>query len=113
MHEDAERPLRVFVRYTHDSDDHRKRVLDLAQRLRELGFDARIDQFVEHDPPHSWPLWMYREIEDADRVVVVCTEAYKRRTEGMEEPGRGLGAAWEGEIITHAIYKKRSGRLCR
>lgn len=42
-------------------------------------------------------------IENADWVIVVCNEAYYRRFRGKEEPGRGLGARWEGAIIGQAI----------
>lgn len=103
--------LTVFVSYTHDNEAHRQRVLDLVQRLREHGLDVDFDQFHEHEPPHSWPLWMYRKIADAARVIVICTETYKKRAEGEEEVARGLGAAWEGEIITHEIYQKRTNKF--
>lgn len=104
--------LRVFVSYTHDDAAHRQRVLDLVQALRAgYDIDADLDQFHEQDPPTSWPLWMYRQIADADRVIVVCTEPYKRRAEREEEPGKGLGAAWEAQIITHELYAKRTNRF--
>lgn len=104
--------LRVFVSYTHDDAAHRQRVLDLVQALRAgYDIDADLDQFHEQDPPASWPLWMYRQIADADRVIVVCTEPYKRRAEGEEKPGKGLGVAWEAQIITHELYAKRTNRF--
>ena len=40
----AGRRPRVFLSYSHDSDTHRKRVLDLCQQLRDHGVDADIDQ---------------------------------------------------------------------
>ena len=47
---------------------------------------------------------MVNQIEDADFVLVVCTETYERRFRGREERGRGLGAQWEGAIITQELY---------
>jgi hypothetical protein len=48
---------------------------------------------------------MERQIEEADFVLVVCTETYMRRFRGVEEPGRGLGGSWEGAILTQHLYE--------
>ena len=98
----AEAP-RVFFSYSHDSVEHKDRVLALCDRLRRDGLDAWIDQY-ELSPPEGWLRWMERQIEKADFVLVVCTESYLRRFRGLEEPGRGLGANWEGAVITQELY---------
>jgi hypothetical protein len=36
---------KVFISYSHDSQEHKKWVLDLATRLRNNGVDAIIDQW--------------------------------------------------------------------
>lgn len=95
---------RVFVSYSHDSAEHRDRILGLANRLRSDGIDCRIDQH-EVSPRQGWPRWMADEIGLADYVLVVCTETYKRRFEGNEPSGKGKGAKWEGAIITAKIYQ--------
>ena len=56
---------RVFLSYSHDSDEHRDRVLALADRLRADGIDAHLDQY-ETSPAEGWPRWMRRQIRDAD-----------------------------------------------
>ncbi len=94
---------KVFISYSHDSQEHKKRVLELANRLCREGIDCHIDQY-EIAPPEGWPQWMEKQIAWADYVVVVCTETYERRFSGREEPGKGLGAAWEGAIITQQLY---------
>ncbi len=38
-------PPRVFISYSHDSEEQSARVLALAEQLRRDGIDARIDQF--------------------------------------------------------------------
>lgn len=96
---------RVFVSYSHDDDEHRRRALLLTRRLRSVHVDAWIDRYVENDPPASWPHWMFQELERSDFVIMICTEIYKRRVQGQEVPGAGYGAAWEGSIITHNLYQ--------
>jgi len=94
---------KVFISYSHDSQEHVDRVLTLSDRLRADGIDCHIDQY-EVSPPEGWAQWMVNQIEDADFVLVVCTEIYERRFRGREEPSKGLGAQWEGAIITQEIY---------
>src|ERR1043165_4218125 len=103
MTSETESP-KVFISYTHDSLEHMDRVLSLADRLRAEGVDCRLDQY-ETSPPEGWPRWMNGQIEWADFVLVVCTEAYQRRFKGTEEAGKGLGAKWEGAIITQELYE--------
>ena len=37
---------RVFLSYSHDSDEHAARVLDLANALRRDGCDVTLDRYV-------------------------------------------------------------------
>jgi hypothetical protein len=43
---------RAFISYSQDSPEHKDRVLDLADRLRAHGIDARLDQY-EVSPPEG------------------------------------------------------------
>ncbi len=97
-------PIRVFISYSHDSPEHVQRVLDLSNRLHSHGVDCKLDQY-EVSPSEGWPAWMNAQIQAAQFVLVVCTEVYARRVAGDEELGRGLGARWEGVIITQALYE--------
>src|ERR1039457_3714362 len=107
-------PPRVFISYSHDSPEHKDTVLRLSSRLRADGVESVIDQY-EPAPPMGWARWMHEEIEHATFVLVVCTDVYKRRAEGKEEPGRGLGANREGLIIDNNIRseERRVGKECR
>ncbi len=96
-------PPRVFISYSHDSAEHRDRVLDLASRLRDDGIDAMIDQYVQF-PPEGWPNWCEAQIRRADFVLMVCTEVYLRRVNGEEEPGKGHGIRWEGHLNNQHLY---------
>lgn len=93
----------VFVSYSHDSRQHMDRVLALCDRLRREGIEADLDQY-EPVPPDGWPLWTARKVEEADFVLVVCTETYRRRFDGREEAGKGLGVRWEGAAVVQALY---------
>ncbi len=95
---------RVFVSYSHDSEPHRERVLALANRLRREGIDAQLDRYAPH-PPEGWPRWMQRQIEAADYILLVCTETFRRRFDGREEPGKGRGVSWEGLLAVQLLYE--------
>jgi len=80
----AAAPVRVFISYTADRPEIvRPWVRELGRFLRGNGVNARLD---------LWHLmagmnlqqWMQNEIEQADRVVLVCTEAYARRADDLD-----------------------------
>ena len=101
-------PRKVFISYSHDSPEHARRVLKLAERLRVDGINAQIDQYVAGTPAEGWPRWMLDRLDWADFTLAVCTETYYRRFRGHEEPGKGKGADFEGHLITLAIYHAKS-----
>lgn len=94
---------KVFISYSHDSPEHLERVLSLSDRLRRDGIDCLIDQY-EISPRQGWPRWTMSQIEEARFVLVICSETYHRRVRGREETGKGLGAKWEGAVITQELY---------
>jgi hypothetical protein len=99
--------VKAFLSYSHDSKSHKERVLKLADRLRRDGIDVSLDQY-EGTPPEGWPHWMERQFRAADHVLMVCTETYLRRIERREEPGRGKGVLWEGNLIYQELYTEGS-----
>jgi hypothetical protein len=96
--------MRVFISYTHDSEEHKDRVWELSAALRNDGIDCTIDEQL-FSPPEGWPRWSRDQIHESQFVLVVATETYKRRYEGKDEPGKGLGAKWEGFVITQELYE--------
>jgi hypothetical protein len=76
--------LRVFISYSHDSQEHCERVVALAEQLRRDGIDAWVDQF-EKSPGQGWPLWCSRQILGAKYVLLICTEHYRTRFFGLEQ----------------------------
>jgi hypothetical protein len=103
---------KVFISYTHDSEEHKQRVGALSDRLRQWGVDCEIDQY-EMSPAGGWALWSERKIEEADFVLIVCTKAYRQRFMGEERKGKGLGGRWEGLIIRQEMYEsaEESGKF--
>ncbi len=97
----------VFIAYSHDSEQHKKSVLELANRLVGDGINCHLDQY-ETSPPEGWPEWCRRKIAESNYVLVVCTQTYLRRISGKEQFGIGRGAKWEGVIITQTIYNADS-----
>ena len=101
----------VFISYSHDTDEHREKVLALSERLRDDGIHTLLDQYINGSPKQGWPRWMLDQLDAADYVLVVCTETYYRRFRGHEKPGIGKGVDWEGTLITQEIYDQRSQTL--
>jgi tetratricopeptide (TPR) repeat protein len=103
MTSDETRPPKVFISYSHDSQEHADRVLELSDHLRADGIDCILDQY-EESPPEGFPVWMDRQIRAADFVLMICTPTYFRRVMREEEPGKGHGVAWESTLIYQYIY---------
>jgi SEFIR domain-containing protein len=102
---------RVFISYSHDSTDHTRAVLALAQRLRQDGVDAWIDQYENGTPEEGWPRWMLNRLDWAQTVLLVCTEIYYRRFRGHDDPDQGKGVDWEGQLITLDLYNAKSRKV--
>jgi tetratricopeptide (TPR) repeat protein len=47
---------------------------------------------------------MQEQIEASQYVLVICTQTYRRRAEGKEDSGKGLGSQWEAKLIRQLIY---------
>ncbi|MEZ5453224.1 MAG: SEFIR domain-containing protein [Thiothrix sp.] len=94
---------KVFISYSHDSDEHRDFVRGIADRLRHEGVDCLIDQYINGFPEEGWQRWMENQVEVADFVLLVCTETYLRRYRGQETEG-GKGVNFEGVVISQHLY---------
>jgi len=95
----------IFLSYSNESAQHTEKVLGLSERLRKSGFDTRLDLYVNGSPEEGWLRWMGNQLDEADRVLLICTETYHRRFWGREEPGRGKGAGWESTLIAQEVYE--------
>jgi hypothetical protein len=94
---------RVFISYSHDTEDHKRNVLGFADQLRAQGVDCILDQY-EESPVQGWPHWMEAELCNCHYVLVVCTKGYCEKLATNATVG-GKGVKWEGAIITQEIYE--------
>lgn len=99
---------KVFISYSHDSDQHDQNVLQLSDRFNKNHIDCEIDQYVNGSPEEGWPLWMEKKISEADFVLVVCTKTYLDRVQRKEAPGIGKGVKWESLLTYQDIYENGS-----
>lgn len=97
----------VFISYSWDSEAHKRKVFELSEQLRDEGIDCDLDQYYQ-SPPEGWARWMLRQVEQADFVLMVCTETYYQRALGEAPAGVGKGVKWEGAMITDAIFNQEA-----
>lgn len=91
---------RVFISYSHDSYDHADRVRALSDRLRTDGIDCLIDQYVTA-PPEGWPLWMSKQVEESNFVLVVFTRRYTLKSRECQRSG----ARFESVLVLQDLYE--------
>jgi TIR domain len=94
--------VRVFISYAWEDDDYRNRVKALAARLRDDGIDARLDAW--HLEGLTIPEFMNREVRLADKILIVCSPAYRRKIAAMEDGEHITGSGWESMLVTSSIW---------
>jgi hypothetical protein len=87
------RSYRVFLSHTSTTEEDAEWVKQLALFLLDHGIQARLDRFHLRRGM-DLPQWMCNELALADKVVVICDEAYKKKADG-----RIGGVGWETMII--------------
>ncbi|MCL2012792.1 MAG: toll/interleukin-1 receptor domain-containing protein [Cystobacterineae bacterium] len=92
---------KIFISYAH-KDNIQSQVGALLQWLnRQEGIEAMADLLYADVPPaQGWQAWMLHGIEEADVVLCICGEAYKK---GFEKRGGGMGVTWEGAIVNMGL----------
>ena len=92
---------RVFISYSHDSPEHLQAVRGFADRLRDSGIDAILDQYESPEGPiEGWPKWFLDQLESADAILVICSRGFENSV--VEESGRGV--RWQGSLIYQELY---------
>ncbi|BDT94747.1 hypothetical protein IFM12275_47230 [Nocardia sputorum] len=90
---------RVFVSYSHDSDEHKESVRQFCTFLRETaGVDAHLDVWYD-DGRRDWSLWAIDQLTGADFILIIASPEYKRRADGAAPADEGRGAQFEAAII--------------
>lgn len=89
----------TFISYSHDTREHKAWVASLAQRLVDQGVDVLFDQW-DLGPGDDVPKFMEQAVARADRVLMVCTEAYVRKA----NDGKG-GVGYEAMVVTGELVR--------
>lgn len=97
----AAEEIKVFISYSHDSDEHKAWVLKLASDLRANGLDAILDQW-DLMLGSNLPRFMEQGLSTSDKVLVICTDNYNQKS----NDGKG-GVGYEGQILTAELYRKQ------
>ncbi|MBH0030132.1 toll/interleukin-1 receptor domain-containing protein [Pseudoalteromonas sp. SWYJZ98] len=88
---------KVFISYSHDTQAHKKWVLELAQRLRNSGVDAILDQF-RVSLGDDLGGFMEKSVAESNRIIMVCTDNY------VTKANSGLGGVGYEKMIMTAEY---------
>ncbi len=104
------KPPRVFISYSHDSEQHDLRVLEFSNRLRQDGIDAFLDRY-EVAPSQGWSEWSAEQMAAADFVLLICTDTYRARFESNNDfesnNERAWGVAFEANLVLQEIYNNK------
>ena len=95
---------KVFISYSHDSEEHKEWVLGLAEFIHGDEIDVVFDQWDLHLGA-DLPVFMEKGITENDFVVCVCTENYTNKS----NRGDG-GVGYEKTIATARIFQDSSHR---
>lgn len=98
MSQEVEPPL-VFISYSHDSPEHKKWVANLANKLMKGGVRTLFDQW-DLNLGDDVAKFMERSVRQADRVLMVCTDAYVKKA----NDGTG-GVGYEAMIVTGELVQ--------
>lgn len=95
---------KVFISYAWESEDLKDWVKNLAIELRNIGVDAKLDQW-EVVPGDQMPHFMEKSVRENDYVLLVCTPKYKQKSDD-----RIGGVGYEGDIMTAEVLQNSNNR---
>lgn len=84
----------VFISYSHDNDEHKDWVLQLATRLRSNGVNVILDRW-NLKLGSDLASFMEKGLSKSQRIVSICSSAYVKKA----NEGKG-GAGYEKQIMT-------------
>lgn len=91
---------RVFISYSHDSEEHKDWVLQLAVDLSDAGIHVIFDQW-DVRLGQDLAAFMHNGITTATRVLMICTARYIERVQLCQG-----GAAYERLLVNAEIAKE-------
>lgn len=95
---------RVFISYSHDSQDHKDWVRGLGEYLMDNGIEVLLDQW-DIELGDDLAAFMEQGIRKTDRVIMICTDAY------VEKANNGAGGVgYEKTVATGEILRSQENR---
>lgn len=91
--------MMVFISYSWDSEEHKKRVEDFVNKLLSDGVSAIWDRNMRLGERFSQ--FMENNIVSCEYVLFICTPDYKKKADS-----RKGGVGYESNIITGELYYK-------
>ena len=88
---------KVFISYSHDSEEHKEWVLELATNLRKHGIDVILDQW-ELTVGKDLRFFMEQGLGESRFIICVCSSEYVKKANS----GSG-GVGYESTIISSDI----------
>lgn len=92
----------VFISYSHDSEEHKNWVLQLATRLRSNGVNIILDRW-NLKLGSDLASFMERGLSKSNRIVSICSETYVKKA----NEGKG-GAGYEKQIMTAELINDQN-----
>jgi hypothetical protein len=105
-HEPGDHP-KVFVSYTHDSEQHRDDVLAFADFLVGQGIDVVLDRWAT-GRRRDWQAWATQNITESDYVLVIASEGYRRMGDGTGPNHLNLGGQAEASLLRDLLQGDRA-----
>ena len=102
-------PPKVFISYSHDDENHKNWVKELATKLRVDGINAIFDQLTPFGT--DLPLFMEQGLSDTHKVLCICSSTYNEKANAgksgvnyekriiFQELLQGIPSAWVIPII--------------
>lgn len=94
--------MAVFISYSWESQEHINWVKKLAERLTTDGIEVNLDQWGL-SLGQQLPQFMETSIRENDYVLIICTPAYKKKSDN-----RDGGVGYEGNIISAELLCKKN-----
>lgn len=92
---------KVFISYSHDSEQHKRWVKEIATYLRKNGVDAILDQW-DLQLGSDLANFMEHGLSESDRVLIISTDNYIAKANS----GKG-GVGYEKMIVTAKILQEQ------
>lgn len=89
----------VFISYSHDNDQHKSWVLQLATRLRHNGVDVILDQW-NLKLGQDLASFMEKGLSESHRVLCVCSKIYVEKANNKTN-----GVGYEKQIMTAELME--------